>query len=115
MKHKEILKLFFFSIIIASIVKYIDILVINENMEVIKKKFQKNLINLDIYQQKAVEIFYLELVNLFLLPYIVAILFYFFCKIKLKQKNNFLVFILMFTLLFYLSYFLIGYSYKFLK
>jgi magnesium-transporting ATPase (P-type) len=107
-KYKEILKILLFSIVTAGIVKYIHIFVIWESMENAKNNFQKNIINIDMYQQKTVETFYLELVNLFVLPYVAAIVFYFFSKINLKPKNNFLMFIFLFTILFFLSYFLIS-------
>lgn len=115
MKNKEILKLLFFSIVTAGVVKCIDIFVIWKSMNITKNNFHKNLIDLVTYQQKIVETLYLELVNSFVLPYVAAILFYFFAKIDLRPKNNFLMFIFLFTLLFYLSLISMGYIYKFLK
>jgi hypothetical protein len=115
MKHKEIFKLILFSVITASVTRYITICVIWESMKVNQNNFHKNLTNVNTYQQKIVEIFYLELITLFVFPYFTAIVFYFFSKINLRQKNNFLVFILLFTVLFFLSYFLIGYIFKILK
>ncbi len=114
-KNKEILKLLFFSIATSIVVRYISIFVILEGMKITNNDFHKNLITLNTYQQKTVENLYLQIVTLFVLPYIAAILFYFFIKINLRPKNNFLVFISAFTLLFFSSFILIGYSYKFLK
>lgn len=115
MKNKEILKLLFFSIATAGVIKCIHLFIIWERMNVIKDNFRKNLIDLGTYQQKVVEILYLEIVNLFVLPYVAAILFYFLVKIDLRPKNNFLIFILLFTLLFYLSVISMGYIHQFLK
>ena len=81
-------------------------------MEITKNSFHNNLISLDVYQEKATEIFYLELVNLIILPYVAAVLFYFFTRINLKQKCNFLIFIFLFTISFFLFYFLISCLYK---
>jgi hypothetical protein len=115
MKYKEILKLLFFSIATAAVSWYINILVIWKNMKITKENFHKNLISLDTYQQKAVETVYLEGATLFVLPFVAAIAFYFFAKINLRPKYNFLMFMVLFTILFFLSYILIGYSYQFLK
>ncbi|TPG38198.1 hypothetical protein [Flavobacterium pectinovorum] len=115
MKNKEILKLLFFSIITSGVVKYIHIYVIWESMKITKDNFHKNLIDLVTYQQKTVETVYLELINLFVLPYFAAIVFYFFSKINLKSKYNFLIFIFLFTILFYSSIILMGYIYQSLK
>lgn len=114
-KHKEILKLLFFSIVTAGVTRYISINVIWESMENTKKNFHKNRIDITTYQQKIVETLYLELIALFIFPYVAAIVFYFFSKINLRQKNNLLMFIFLFTILFFSSYLLIGYSYKILK
>lgn len=115
MKHKEILKLLFFSIITAAVIRYISIYFIWESMKITKNNFHKNLINMTTYQQEIVENFYLELVNLLVVPYVAAILFYFIAKINLRPKYNFLMFILVFTILYFLFYILIGYSYKIFK
>ncbi|TPG38199.1 hypothetical protein [Flavobacterium pectinovorum] len=115
MKNKEFLKLLFFSIVTAGVVKYIHLFVIWESMEITKDNFHKNLVNLVTYQQKAIETLYLEAANLFVLPYIAAIVFYFFSKIDLRPKNNFLLFIFLFTILFFITYILIGYCYSLLK
>jgi hypothetical protein len=112
---KEFLKLLSFSVITAIVIRYISIHFIWKNMEATKIDFHKNLIKIDAYQQKITENFYLELACLFVLPYVLAILFYFLTKINLKPKNNFLVFILAFTVLFFASYILIGYACKFLE
>ena len=109
MNHKEILKLLFFSILTACVTRYIAINVIWETMKINKNNFHKNLINITTYQQKVVENFYLELITLFIFPYVAAIVFYFSLKINLKPKNNFLMFMFLFTILFYLSYILISY------
>ncbi|OHT43952.1 hypothetical protein [Flavobacterium tructae] len=105
MRKKEILKVLFFSITIAATVKHIAIFAIGGYMETTKNSFHNDLINLDIYQEKATDIFYLELMNLIILPYVAAVLFYFFTRINLIQKNNFLLFIFLFTILFFLFYF----------
>ncbi|MWB93850.1 hypothetical protein GON26_05720 [Flavobacterium sp. GA093] len=115
MKHKEILKLLFFSIVTAGVTRYISIYVIWDSMKNTQINFHKNLMDINTYQQKVVENFYLEVILLFVFPYFAAILFYFFSKINLRQKNNFLMFIFLFTILFFLSYILIDYSYKILK
>jgi hypothetical protein len=113
MKYKEILKLLFFSIATAGVTRYIAINVIWKSMENNRNNFHKNLINVTTYQQKVVETVYFSIFILFVLPYIAAIIFYFFSKINLRPKYNFLIFILMFTILYFLFYILIGYSYKF--
>lgn len=109
MKRKELLKLLCFSIVTAVVIRYIAIYVIWENMKITKSNFHKNLIDLTTYQQKAIETLYLEVVVTFVLPYVAAIIFYFLAKINLRQKNNFLIFILIFTVLFFSSYVLLGY------
>lgn len=114
-KNKEFLKLLSFSVLTAIIVRYISIHFIWKNMEAVKIDFHKNLININTYQQKITETFYLELACLFVLPYVLAVLFYFLAKINLKPKNNFSVFILAFTVMFFASYILIGYTCKFLE
>lgn len=112
MRKKEILNVLFFSIIIAVIVKCIAIFAIGEYIEITKKSFHNNLISLDIYQKKAIEIFYITVANVIILPYVAAVLFCFCTRISLKQKNNFLMFIFLFTVLFFSSYFLISRIYK---
>ncbi len=109
MKRKELLKLLCFTIITAVVIRYITIHVIWESMKITKDNFHKNLINLTTYQQKAVQTLYLEVLASFVLPYVAAIIFYFLAKINLRPKNNFLIFILIFTVLFFSSYVLIGY------
>jgi hypothetical protein len=115
MKYKEILKLLFFSIATAAVARYIGIYIIWESMKFTKNDFHKNLINITTYQQEIAEKFYLELVIMFVLPYVAAILFYFFAKINLRPKYNFLIFIIIFTTLYFLSFLLISYICKFFK
>ena len=109
MKHKEILKLLLFSITTAAIIRYISINLIWESIKSTKNNFHNNIINITTYQQEIAEKFYLELAVMFGLPYVAAILFYFFAKINLSPKYNFLIYILIFTILHFLSYFLISY------
>ncbi|KFF12581.1 hypothetical protein [Flavobacterium hydatis] len=75
MKYKEILKLLLFSIATAAVTKYIAINVIWKSMENTKNNFHKNLIDITTYQQKIVENLYLQLVVLFVFPYVAAIVF----------------------------------------
>jgi len=113
MEQKKILKLVIFSIVSATLTRYIAICLIGENMKIMQNHFHKNLIDITVYQHKVAKSFYLDLLIVFVIPYILAIIFYFLFKINLKPKHNFLWFILLFSLLFYLSYFLIGYCCRF--
>ncbi|GEM_PF-5284006 len=115
MKYKETFKILFFSIATAIVVKYITASFILKSIEKTSNSFHKKLISIDTYQQKIAELFYIELAILFVLPYLAAIAFYFFIKINLNAKNNFLLYIFSFTILFFLSYILISYSYNHLK
>jgi hypothetical protein len=115
MRIKEILKVFLLSIITAITIRFIFIIFLWENMKIIQNNFHDNRIGLYDYQQMVTEYFYLEIFVLFVLPYFIAIVFYFLLKIHLKPKYNFLMFIFLFSLLFFISYFLIGYTYKLLK
>ncbi len=113
MKTKEILKVFLLSITTAIIIRFIFISILWGNMKIIQNNFHVNRISLHDYQQKVTEYFNLEIFVLFVLPYFIAIILYFLLKFNLKSKNNFLIFIFFFTLLFFSSYYLIGVLYCF--
>lgn len=115
MKKNEILKLSLFSIATAVLIRYISISIIWKNLEVYKNNFNNNVISLHTYLEKTTESFNLEIASMFVLPYVVAIPFYFLSKINLSSKYNFLTFLLLFTILFYLFYILIGYVYTIAK